>query len=127
MLKPKQWMHTHSPDKLKQFKQTLYARKLMGTVFWDTKGVLMVEFKQQGTTITSEVYCETLKNIRKAIQKKRRGILTYGAVPLHDNARPYTAARTRPLLEDLNWELFDYTPCSPDLAPSDYHLLTHTY
>jgi hypothetical protein len=39
----------------------LPARKLMETVFWDRKGVLMVEFMQQGTTLTSEVYCETLK------------------------------------------------------------------
>jgi hypothetical protein len=36
------------------------ARKLMATVFWDRKGVLMVEFMQQGTTVL-EVYCETLK------------------------------------------------------------------
>jgi hypothetical protein len=34
------------------FKQMLSARKLMATVFWDRKGVLMVEFMQQGTTIT---------------------------------------------------------------------------
>jgi hypothetical protein len=34
----------------------------MATVFWDRKGVLMVEFMQQGTTVTSEVYCKTLKN-----------------------------------------------------------------
>jgi hypothetical protein len=33
----------------------------MATVFWDRKGVLMVELMQQGTTITSWVYCETLK------------------------------------------------------------------
>jgi hypothetical protein len=38
------------------------ARKLMATVFWDRKGVLMVEMMQQGTTILSELYCETLKN-----------------------------------------------------------------
>jgi hypothetical protein len=53
-------IHTHSP-KPKNFKQTLSARKLMVTVFWDRKGVLMVEFMQQATTITSEEYCETLK------------------------------------------------------------------
>jgi hypothetical protein len=34
----------------------------MATVFWDRKEVMIVEFMQQGTTITSEVYCETLKN-----------------------------------------------------------------
>jgi hypothetical protein len=54
-------MHTHSPNKPEKFKQTS-ARKMMAAVLWDRKGVLMVEFMQQGTTITSEVYCETLKN-----------------------------------------------------------------
>jgi hypothetical protein len=39
----KQRMHTHSPYKPKKFKQTS-ARKLMTTVFWDGKGVLMLEF-----------------------------------------------------------------------------------
>jgi hypothetical protein len=56
----KQWMHTHSPNKTKKFKQTLSAC-LKATVFWNRKGVLMVEFMQQGTTITSKVYCEKLK------------------------------------------------------------------
>jgi hypothetical protein len=55
-------MHTHSTSKPKKFKQALSARKLMATVFWDRKGLLIVEFMQQGTTITSEVYRETLKN-----------------------------------------------------------------
>jgi hypothetical protein len=48
----KQWMHTHSPNKPRKFKQKLYARKLMAAVFWDRKGVLMVEFMQRGTTMT---------------------------------------------------------------------------
>jgi hypothetical protein len=55
-------MHTHSKNKPKIFKQTLPARKLMVTVFWDMRGVLMVEFMQQGTTVTSEMDCETQKN-----------------------------------------------------------------
>jgi hypothetical protein len=54
-------MHTHSPNKPKKIKQTLSARKLMATVSWDSKGVLMVEFMVHGTIITSEVYCDTLK------------------------------------------------------------------
>jgi hypothetical protein len=33
----------------------------MATVVWERKGVLMVEFMQEETTIMSEVYCETLK------------------------------------------------------------------
>jgi hypothetical protein len=67
----KQWMHTHSPNKPRKFKQTLSVRKLMATVFWDMKGVLLVDFMPQGTTITSEVYCETLKKTAKGHSEQK--------------------------------------------------------
>jgi hypothetical protein len=99
----KHCIHTHSPNKLKKFKQKLSARKLMATVLWDRKGVVMVEFMQQGTTM-SQVYCETLKKLHMAIQNKRRGMLTYSVVLLHDSACPHmsTTARTQVLLEHFN-------------------------
>jgi hypothetical protein len=59
-----------------------------------------------------------------AIQNKRRGMLTSGVVLLYDNARPRTAARTRALLENFNWELFDHVPYSPNLTSSDHRLFT---
>jgi hypothetical protein len=74
----------------------------MVTSFWERKGVLTVEFMQQGVTITSEVYCETLKKLHRAIQNKRRGMLTSGVVLLHDNAHQNTAPHTRALLEHFN-------------------------
>jgi hypothetical protein len=39
----KQWMHTPSPSKVKMFKETS-ARKLMATVFWDRRVLLMVKW-----------------------------------------------------------------------------------
>ncbi|KAJ4434124.1 hypothetical protein ANN_16444 [Periplaneta americana] len=39
-------------------------------------------------------------------------------------ARPHTAASTRELLDQFGWEIFDHSPYSPDLAPSDFHLFT---
>jgi hypothetical protein len=39
----------------------------MAAVFWDRKGVLIVEFMQKETTIISEVYCETLKKLHRVI------------------------------------------------------------
>jgi hypothetical protein len=56
----KQWMHTQQ-NKPKNFKPTLSARKLMAAVFCDRKGMIMVEFMQQGTTIMSQVYCKIAK------------------------------------------------------------------
>jgi transposase len=91
----------------------------------DRKGALIVEFMRQGTTITSEVYCETLRKLSRAIQNKRRGMLTYGVVLLHDIACQHTAACTRALLEHFNWELLDYPSYSPDPTPSNCHLFTY--
>jgi len=120
-----QWRHSSSP-KSKKFKQSPYSsRKMMATIFWDEKSVLLVDFMERGTTITADVYCEMLTKLRRAIQNRRRGKLSSGIVLLHDNARPHTAARTKEKIRDFGWELFDHPPYSPDLAPSDYFLFLH--
>jgi hypothetical protein len=56
----KQCMHTYFTKKLKKFELKLSANKLMATVFWDRKGVMMVELMQQGTTV-SQMYCKMLR------------------------------------------------------------------
>ena len=81
---------------------------MMATVFWERKGILLTEFMAPGTTITSEVYCETMNKLRRSIQNKRRGMLTKGVILLHDNARPHTAARTNALIKLFNWEIFGH-------------------
>jgi hypothetical protein len=85
----------------------------------------MAEFMQQGTTIMSDVYCKTLKQLCMTIQNKRREMMTSGVLPLHDNARPYTDGRTQALLKHFNWQLPHQPPYSLDFAPGDYHLLTY--
>jgi histone-lysine N-methyltransferase SETMAR len=94
----------------------------MATVFWERRGVLLVDFMERGTTINAERYCETLTKLRRAIQNRRCGMLSAGVVFLHDNARPHTARRTLTELQKFNWQVLDHPPYSPDLAPSDYHL-----
>jgi hypothetical protein len=74
----------------KSLNKSLPARKLVATVFWDRKGVLMMEFKKQRTT-TSQVYCKN--KMHWAIQNRRRGMLTYGVMLLHDNAHLHRTAR----------------------------------
>ncbi|GFV05067.1 histone-lysine N-methyltransferase SETMAR [Trichonephila clavipes] len=75
-----------------------------------------------GTTINAAAYCQTLKRLRRAIQNKRRGMLTNGVRLLHDNARLHTALVTKALLKEFKWEVLGHPPYSPDLAPSDFHL-----
>jgi hypothetical protein len=101
---------------------SVICQKTDDNCFLKQKGVLMVEFMQQRTTIT---YSETLKELLWVIRNKRLGMVTSGVVLLHDNGLPHTAACTRTLLEHSNWELFDHPPYSPDLTPSNFHLLTY--
>jgi transposase len=92
----------------------------MANIFWNGKVVLLVGIMKKGTAITSELHCETLKELRMIIQNERCGMLTYGVALFHDNARPHTTARTRALLEHFNWKLFDHPPYNPDLFENDY-------
>ena len=117
----RQWRHSSSP-KPRKFKQTQSAGKVMATVFWDRNGVLLVDFMETGTTINAERYCETLRKLRRAIQNRRRGMLSKGVSILHDNARPHAARQTVAQLQQFGWNIITHPPYSPDLAPSDYHL-----
>ncbi|KAJ4447982.1 hypothetical protein ANN_09992 [Periplaneta americana] len=121
-LQSMQWGHTHSPKKSTKCRQTLSTTKLF---FWETKGILLVEFLERNATINAERYCNTLTNLKRAIQNKRRDMLNPGMIFLHDNARPHTARRTATKLQQFNWKVSDHPPCSPDFAPSDYHLFMH--
>ena len=41
---------------------------------------------------------------------------------MHDNAPVHSARATEKKLAYLGFHCLDHPPCSPDLAPSDYHL-----
>ncbi|GFX55296.1 histone-lysine N-methyltransferase SETMAR [Trichonephila clavipes] len=64
------------------------------------------------------------RKLKRAIQNKRRGLLSSGVVLLQDNACPHTAVRAREVLRKFKWDVFQHPPYSPHLAPSDYHLFT---
>uniref|UniRef100_A0A1B6GF22 Tc1-like transposase DDE domain-containing protein n=1 Tax=Cuerna arida TaxID=1464854 RepID=A0A1B6GF22_9HEMI len=100
---------THSPVKVKA-RQTLSQRKIMVSVIWERHGVLLVDVMQRGITINVEAYCQTQRKLLRAIQNKRRSMLTKGIVLLRDNARPHTARQTRDLLDSFGWEVFDRPP-----------------
>jgi hypothetical protein len=95
----------------------------MGTIFLDKKGVLIVEFTKRDHYNIRSVSKNIKKKLHRAIQNKRRGMLTSCVGLLHDNARPHTAVHTRALL--MHFELFDHPPYHHDLPPSDYHLFTY--
>ena len=41
----------------------------------------------------------------------------------HDNARSHAGRQTVTVLQPFGWEIITHPPYSPDLAPSDFHLI----
>ena len=70
-----QWKNVHFPPP-KKFCTQPSAGKVMTAIFWDYKGVLLVDYLPQQTTMTGQYYGEVLRNRHQAIKDKRRGILT---------------------------------------------------
>ncbi|GFU43781.1 mariner Mos1 transposase [Trichonephila clavipes] len=119
-----QWGQTSSPKRPRKCLQTLSPKQMVATVFWDRQSALLIDFLERGATIKSERYCQTLCNLTRAVQNKRRGKLASKISFFHDNARPHTANCTQELLNSFKWEVFRQPFYSPDLAPSDFHLLS---
>ena len=61
-----EWRHPTSP-RSKKFKSQQSAGKVMVTVFWDSVGVILIDFMSKGTTIDSDVYINTLKKLKARI------------------------------------------------------------
>ncbi|GFO09926.1 histone-lysine N-methyltransferase SETMAR [Plakobranchus ocellatus] len=63
-----------------------------------------------------------LTALKKAIRRKRPGLLRRGVVLQHDNATPHSANLTQQW-QRYGWEILPHPAHSPDLATSDFHLL----
>ncbi|GFR79847.1 histone-lysine N-methyltransferase SETMAR [Elysia marginata] len=84
------WVHLNTPETkhhsitwkhpsslvTKTFKAQRSAAKVMATVFWDAKGVVLYDILPQGQCINAAQYCcSTLDRLRDAIRRNRPGLL----------------------------------------------------
>ena len=116
-----QWKRPGSPPP-KKFRTQPSASKVMATVFWDSKGIILIDYKPAGTSITGEYYANVIKQLRAAIKEKRRGKLTAGVLLLHDNAPVHKSRVAQAAIRECKFEQLNHPPYSPDLAPSDCYL-----
>ena len=65
-----EWHHLDSPTKKKP-KTMPSAKKIMGTIFWDAEGCILIEFLELGKTINASHYVQTLSKLRHALRAKR--------------------------------------------------------
>ena len=59
---------------------------LQHSIFWDSHGVIMADYLEEGRRITGAYYTEDLRQLCQEIVTKRRGKLTRGVLLLQDNA-----------------------------------------
>jgi [histone H3]-lysine36 N-dimethyltransferase SETMAR len=116
-----EWKHPESPPPRK-FKVKSSAGKLLLSVFWDARGVLLIDFLEQGHTITGQYYSNLLVKLRGNIKSQRRGMLRRGVLLQDDNASPHKCELSKKTVADLGFESVPHPPYSPDLAPSDFYL-----
>ena len=130
------WVHYYEPEYKAQsrqrvgpgsprpnkFKTQSFAGKVMATIFWDAKGVIMLDFLPKRSTITGVHYANLLDQPTSAIREKRRGKLSKRVLLQQDNAKVYTFKVAMYVVERNGYGLIPYPAYSPDLAPSDIFL-----
>ena len=107
--------------------QNRSTKKVMITVFFDHKGVVMQEFKPPQESITAETYCATLAVLKERIRRKRKELWggargEHSFFLHHDNASPHTATPTLAFIGSSGIDMVPHPPYSPDLAPCDFFL-----
>ena len=113
-------MNHHQPHQ----KAGLHPKKVMLCIWCDWKGVLYYELLPENETINSNKYCSQLDQLKAALDEKHPELVNRKRIIFHqDNARLHVSLITRQILLQLDWEVLIHLPYSPDIAPSDLHLL----
>ena len=97
-----EWRHPISPCS-KKFNSQQSPGKVMVTVFWNSDGVILVDFMSKGATINSDVYIDTLKKLKVRIGSVRPALEMSKILLQHDNARPHTSVKTREVISSFGW------------------------
>ncbi|GBP87450.1 Histone-lysine N-methyltransferase SETMAR [Eumeta japonica] len=92
-------------------------QRRLQTIFWDSEGVLLINYLPKGPTMNGQYYANLLAQAREAVVQKRRGKLSRGVLSSQDNASVHMAWVSKQALKDTGFSEIDHPPYSPDLAP----------
>jgi len=114
--------HSGSP-RLKIFRVQKSAGKVLASMFCDQDGILLIDYLPKGQTINAQYYSSLMVQLKDILKEKRRGKFTKGVLFSPDNVPAHRTLATQKKLAYLCFHCLVHPPYSPDLAPSDYHLL----
>ena len=95
----------------------------MITIFWDIDGMILVDVMARGEAINLDAYIRTLQKLKLHYRQVRPNRNPRDMLIQHNNACPHTSLRTQEAITKFGWTVLPHPPNSPDLAPSDFHLL----
>ena len=113
------WVHYYEPEnkaqscqwvgpgstRPKKFKTQPSAGKVMATVFWNAKGVIMLDFLPKRSSVTGVYYANLLDQLRTAICEKHQGKLSKGVLLQQDNAKVHTCKVAMDVVERNGYEI----------------------
>ena len=95
--------------------------KSMLICFFDSQGILHIEFVPQGQTVNRFYYREILERLRKRVVRVRPSIANNWMLH-HNNAPCHMAISVIEFLTKKGIPVVPHTPYSPDLSPCDFFL-----
>ena len=119
-----EWKSPRSPrpKKTRQVKKPLQVN--VDLFLWQ-KGIVHKEFVPPGQAVNAAFYVEVLKRLRENVRRKRPDQWRNNTWLLHhDNVPAHAALLPRRFLTDNNMTVVPHPPYSPDLAHSDFFLIS---
>lgn len=130
------WVHHYTPETKEQSKQWMEkgesapkkakvvksAGKVMATAFWDSHGIIFIDYLEHGRTITGPYYASLLDRLNDEIKTKRPHLQKKKILFHRDNAPSHRSAVAMAKIHELRYEMLPHPAYSPDLAPCDFHL-----
>ena len=95
--------------------------KSMLIIFFDSKGIVHMEFVPPGQTVNQTFYLQVLERLRNRVVRVGREIANTWFLQ-HDNASSHTSFAVREFLAQHNITMLPHPPYSPDLALCDFFL-----
>ena len=90
------------------------AGKVTASVFWDAKGILLIDYLQKGKTINRKYYAYLLRQLQKKTKSKRCGKLTKGVLLQQNNLPAHKSVVAMFTVCDCRFELLDNFSHSSD-------------
>ena len=98
------------------------AAMVVATVFWNTRGIIYINYLQKGKKINSEYYANLLQRFSDEIKEKWSYSVKKEVLFYQENAPVHTSVIAMAKINELKFKLLPHPPYLPNLFPPDYFL-----